>query len=74
MNPNNWSGSLEKRMMTYNPTSGSITVSAAISWDAGTILTTNKLPDGSAAVAWNDRKVFIAPKIEGAEPGEERDT
>ena len=58
MNPNNWSGSLEKRKIIYNSTSHSITMNAAPSWDAATILTTNKLPDGSAAVAWNDRKVF----------------
>ena len=58
MNPVNWSGSLVSKKMTYNPVDGSIGMAAATIWDAGSILTSGKFDDGTAAVAWGERKVF----------------
>ncbi len=58
MNPANWSGSLEKRKLTYSTSTGSISMNTTPSWNAASILTSGTFADGSAALAWNERKVF----------------
>ncbi|MDO5652936.1 MAG: PilC/PilY family type IV pilus protein [Brachymonas sp.] len=58
LNPAKWTGSIVKMALTYDQATNGFALSKTPAWDAATILTTGKLPNGDAALAWSDRKVF----------------